>query len=72
MYRYLYQPGEQHRDKKYKQLTLSEVKMHIGPTKLSKTQVNAFCTPDKAVVHEKLMYIPKDTQVLPEWLSIWK
>ena len=28
--------------------------------------------PDRVFVHKKLIHIPEDTQVSPEWVSKWK
>ena len=42
LYRYLYQPGEQHVDKKHKLFTLSGVKICIDQAKLQKIKVIEF------------------------------
>ena len=74
LYRYLHQPGAQHRDKK-RQATdfiwsknlyrLDQIVQEPGNRVLYYLQDG----PDRAFVHEELMHISEDTQVPPDWVS---
>ena len=77
LYRYLYQPGEQHGDQKRRATDfiwskntyrLDRVVQEPGNRVLYYLQDG----PDKAFVSKELMRIPEDTQVPPEWVSKWK
>ena len=73
-YRYLYQPGEQHGDQN-RQITdfiwskntyrLDQIVQEPGNRVLYYLQDG----PDRTFVREKLMRIPEDTRVPPEWVS---
>ena len=77
LYRYLYQPGEQHGDQK-RQVTdfiwskntyrLDRIVQDPGNRVLYYLQDE----PDRAFVREELMHVSEDTQVPPDWLSEWK
>ena len=74
LYRYLFQPGEQHGDQKIsptdfiwskKTYWLDRIVQEPGNHVLYYLQDG----PDRAFVSEELMRIPEDTQVSPEWVS---
>ena len=77
LYRYLYQPGEQHEDQK-RQATdlilnkntyrLDQIVQEPGNHVLYYLQDG----PDRAFVREELMYISEDTRVPPDWVGEWK
>ena len=77
LYRYLYQPGEQHGDPK-RQATdfiwskntyrLDQTLQEPGNCVLYSLQDG----PDRAFVREELMHISEDTQVPLDWVSEWK
>ena len=77
LYRYLYQPVEQHGDQK-RQATdfiwskntyrLDRIVQEPGNRVLYYLQDG----PDRAFVREELMHISEDTQVPPDWVSEWK
>ena len=77
LYRYLYQPGEQHGDKKRRATDLiwskntyrlDRIVQDLGNRVLYYLQAG----PDRAFVREELMHISEDTQVPPDWVSEWK
>ena len=77
LYRYLYQPGKQHGDKKRRATDLiwskntnrlDRIVQEPGNRVLYYLQNGA----DRAFVREELMNISEDTQVPPDWVSEWK
>ena len=77
LYRYLYQPGEQHGDEKRRATEpiwskntyqLDRIVQEPGNRVLYYLQ-DRF---SRAFVHEELMHISEDTQVPPDWVSEWK
>ena len=77
LYRYLYQPGEQHGDKKKwaTDFTWSE-NMYLLDRNVQEPGNRVLYylqdVPDRAFVSEVLMHISEDTQIPPDWLSEWK
>ena len=74
LYRYLYQPGEQHGDQKRSATDLiwSKNTYRIdGIVQDTGNRVLYYLQdgPDRAFVHEELMHVSKDTQVAPDWVS---
>lgn len=68
LYKYLYQPGEQHEDKKDQLLTLSAVKIPYRLDQVVKQSGNLVFHylqdgPHRAFVREELMCISGDSQV---------
>ena len=77
LYRYLYQPGEQHSDQKRQATDLIQSKNTYRLNRIVEQPGNhdLYCLedgPDKSFVSEELMHIPEDTQVPPAWVSKWK
>ena len=77
LYRYLYQPGEEHNDQKRlatdficskNTYRLDQIVQELGNCALYYLQDR----PDAAFLSKELMLIPEDTQVLREWVSKWK
>ena len=77
LYRYLYQSGEQHGDKKRRATDfiwskntyrLDQNMQEPGNRVLYYLQGG----PDRAFVHEELMHVSEDTRVPPDWVSEWK
>ena len=77
LYRYLYQPGEQHEDPKRRATDfiwskntyrLDQTLQEPGNCVLYSLQDG----PDRAFVREELMHISEDTQVPLDWVSEWK
>ena len=77
LYRYLYQPGEEHDDQKRlatdficskDTYRLDQIVQELGNCALYYLQDG----PDAAFLSKELMFIPEDTQVLCEWVSKWK
>ena len=77
LYRYLYQPGEQHGDLKRRETDfiwskntyrLDQIVQDLGNCVLCYLQDG----PDRVFVSKELMHIPEDTQVPSEWVSKWK
>ena len=77
LYRYLYQPGEQHGDQKRQAADLiwskntyrlDRIVQDPGNRVLYYLQVGL----DRAFVCEELMHVSGDTQVPPDWVSEWK
>ena len=77
LYRYLYQPGEQHGDQKRRATDLIWSKNTYRLDRIVKDPGNCVLYylqdgPNGAFVHEELMHISEDTQVPPDWVSEWK
>ena len=77
LYRYLYQPCEQHGDQKRWAPDLIWSKNLYRLDRLVQDPGNRVLYylqdgPDRAFVHEEFMHVPEDTQVLPDWISEWK
>ena len=77
LYRYLYQPGEQHGDKKRRATDLVQSKNTYRLDRIVQEPGNRVLYylqdgPDRTFVNEELMHISEDTQVPPDWLSEWK
>ena len=77
LYRYLYQPGEQHGDQKRRATDLLWSKNTYRLDRIVQEPGNRVLYysqdgPDRAFVGEELMHISKDTQVPLEWVSEWK
>ena len=77
LYRYLYQPGEQHGDQRRRATDfiwskntyrLDRIVLDPGNRVLYYLQDRS----DRAFVHEELMHVSEDTQVPPDWVSEWK
>ena len=77
LYRYLYQPDEQHGDQKRRATDLiwskntyrlDRIVQDLGNRVLYYLQDG----PDSAFVREELMHISQDIQVPPDWVSEWK
>ena len=77
LYRYLYQSGEEHRDRKRRAtdpiwskntFQLDRIVQDPGIRVLYYLQDG----PDRAFVREELMHVSEDTQVPPDWVSEWK
>ena len=77
LYRYVYQPGEQHGDQKRRATDLVWSKNMYRPDRIVQEPGNRVLYylqdgPDKAFVREELMGVSEDTQVPPDWVSEWK
>ena len=77
MYRYLYQPGEQHGDQKRRGTDLTRSKNTYRLDRIVQDPGNRVLyylqeRLDRAFVREKLIYVFEDTQVPPDWVSEWK
>ena len=77
LYRYLYQPGEQHGDQKRRATDLIWSKNTYRLDRIVQEPGNRVLYylqdgPNRAFVSEKLMHISEDTQVSPDWVSEWK
>ena len=86
LYRYLYQPDEQHGDQKRRATDflwsrntyeLDRIVQEPGLYYKCLYYINRVLYylqdgPNRAFVREKLMHIPGDTQVSPEWVKKWK
>ena len=77
LYRYLYQPGEQHGDQKRRATDLTwskntnrldQIVQDPGKCVLYYLQDG----PDRVFVREELMHVSEDTQVPPDWVNEWK
>ena len=77
LYRYLYQPGEQHGDQKRRATDLvfnkntyrlDRIVQESGNRVLYYSQYG----PDRAFMNEELMHVSEDTQLSPDWVSEWK
>ena len=77
LYRYLYQPGDQHEDKKRRATDFIWSKTTYQLDRLVQEPGNRvlyylYDGLDRVFVREELMHIPEDTQVPPKWVSEWK
>ena len=77
LYRYLYQPAEQHGDHKRRATGLIWSKKTYRLDRIVQEPGNRVLYylqdgPGRAFVNKELMCIPEDTQVPPEWESKWK
>ena len=77
LYRYLYQPGEQHGDEKRRATNLIWSKNTYRLDRVVQEPGNRVLYylqdgPDKAFVREELMHISEDTQEPPDLVSEWK
>ena len=77
MYRYLYQPGEQHGDPKRWATDLIWSKNTYRLYLIVQDPGNRVLyylqdEPDRAFVREELIHVSEDTQALPDWVSEWK
>ena len=77
LYKYLYQPGEQHGDQKIRATDLIWNKNAYRLDRIVQDPGNRFLYdlqdgPDRAFVCEELMHVSEDTQVHPHWASEWK
>ena len=77
LYRYLYQPGEQHGDKQRWATDFVWIKNTYRLDRILKEPGNRLLYylqdgPDRAFVCEELVHVPEDTQVPPGWASEWK
>ena len=77
LYRYVYQPGEQHRDQKRRAADIIWSKNTYQLDRIVQDPGNRVLYylhygPDRAFVREKLMHVSEDTQVPPDWVSEWK
>ena len=77
LYRYLYQPGEQHGDQKRwaTDLIWSKNMHRLDQTVQDPDNRVLYCLQDgtdRAFVLEELMHVSEDTQVPPDWVSEWK
>ena len=77
LYRYLYQPGEQHGDQKRWATDLIWSKNKYRLDQIVQDPGNCVLYymhggPDRAFVCEELMNVSEDTQVPPDWVSEWK
>ena len=71
LYRYLYQPGEQHGDQKRSATDLIWSKNTYRIDRIVQDTGNCVLYylqdgPDRAFVHEELMHVSEDTQVPPD------
>ena len=77
LYRYLYQPGEQHGDQKRRATDLIWSKNTYRLDRIVQDPGNRVLYylqdgPDRTFVREELMHVSEDTQVPPDWVSEWK
>ena len=77
LYRYLYQPGEQHGDQKRRATDLIWSKNTYRFDRIVQDPGNRVLYylqdgPDRAFVREELMHVSEDTQVPPDWVNEWK
>ena len=77
LYRYLYQPGEQHGDQKRRATDFIWSKNTYRLDRIVQEPGNCVLyylqdRPNRAFVREELMHISEDTQVPPDWVSEWK
>ena len=77
LYRYLYQPGEQHGDQKRRATDLMWSKNTYQLDRIVQEPGNRVLYylqdgPDRAFVREELMHISEDNQVPPDWVTEWK
>ena len=74
LYRYLYQPGEQHGDQKSRATDLIWSKNRYRLDRILQDPGNRVLYylqdgPDRAFVRKELMHISEDTQIPPGWVS---
>ena len=74
LYRYLYQPGEQHGDQKRRATDLIWSKNMYRLDRIVQDPGNRILYylqdgSDRAFVREELMHVSEDTQVPPDWVS---
>ena len=77
LYRYLYQPDEQHGDQKTQAIDLTWSKNTYRIDRIVQEPGNRVLYylqdgPNRAFVREELMHISEDTQLLPDWVIEWK
>ena len=77
LYRYLYQPGEQHGGQKRRATDLIWSKNTHRLDRIVQDPGNRVLYYledglDRALVREELMHVSEDTQVRPYWVSEWK
>ena len=77
LYRYLYQPGEQHGDQKRRATDFMWSKNTYRIDRIIQEPGNRVLYylqdgPDRVFVCEELIHVSEDTQVLPDWVSEWK
>ena len=74
LYRYLYQPGEQHGDQTRRAIDLIWSKNTYRLDRIVQDPGNRVLQDgsDRAFVREELMHVYEDTQVPPDWVSEWK
>ena len=77
LYRYLYQPGEQHEDQNIRATDFIWSKNTYRIDRIVQEPGNRVLYylqdgPDRALVREELMHISEVTQVPPDWVSEWK
>ena len=77
LYRYLYQPGEQHGDQKQRATNLIWSKNTYRLGRIVQDPGNNVLyylqdRPDWAFVREELMHVSEDTQVPPDCVNEWK
>ena len=77
LYRYLYQPGEQHGDQRRRATDLICSKNSYRLDRIVQEPGNYVLYylqdgPDRAFVIKELMRIPEDTQVPSQWVSKWR
>ena len=77
LYRYLYQPSEQHGDQKRRATDLIWSKSTYRLDRIVQEPGNRVLHylqdgPDRAFVREELMHISEDTRIPPDWVSKWK
>ena len=77
LYRYLYQPGEQHGDQKRRATDLIWSKNTYRLYRIEQEAGNRVLyylrdRPDRASTCEESMHVSEDTQIPPDWVSEWK
>ena len=77
LYRYLYQPGDQHGDQKRQATDLIWSKNTYRLDRIVQDPGNRVLYylqdgPDRAFVLEEFMHVSEDPQVPPDWVSEWK
>ena len=77
LYRYFYQPGEQHGDQKRRATNLIWSKNMYRLDRIVQDPGNRVLhylldEPDRAFAREELMHVSEDTQTPPDWVSKWK
>ena len=77
LYRYLYQPGEQHGDQKRQATDFISSRNTYRLHRIVQEPGNHFLYylqdgSDRAFVREEMMHISEDSQVPPDWVSEWK